>query len=188
LAKRDQPVDDIIAKAEEYRTLFSSLKIAHEKSAEWHRSLGEKLGGAEKGISTIVGTAIFVGVASLLGLNGKGTISIPEGWGARVLYMLVLLFLISAPVLTALQMLRKDAEQSVAHRNSYASYGRLEQRIDIFLLTFATETDRKEALKQLDEISKELESIRRQSIMLTKQAYKDAEQELARKKKPPLNA
>ena len=74
-------MDDIIAKAEEYRTLFSSLKIAHEKSAEWHRSLGEKLGGAEKGISTIVGTAIFVGVASLLGLNGKGTISIPEGWG-----------------------------------------------------------------------------------------------------------
>jgi hypothetical protein len=168
-------MDDILAKAKEYGRLFCLLKIAHELSAESHRSLGEKLGGAEKGISTIVGTAIFVSVASLLGLNGKGTISIPGGLGARILYVLVLLFLVSAPVLTALQMFFKHAEQSIRHRDSYASYGRLEDRIDTFLLTFSTGTERKEALKELDEISKELETIRRKSITLTKPAYENAE-------------
>jgi len=174
-------MDDILAKAKEYGRLFSLLKIAHEKSAEWHRSLGEKLGGAEKGISTIVGTAVFVGLASQLGLDGKGTIRIPEHSWALILYMLVLLLLISAPLLTALQMFRKDAEQSIGHGNSYAAYGRLEQRIDIFVLRFSTGTDRKEALKEVDEISKELETIRRQSIMLTKRAYEDAERERSRR-------
>jgi hypothetical protein len=174
-------MDDILAKAKEYGKPFSLLKIAHERSAEWHRSLGEKLGGAEKGISTIVGTAVFVGVASQLGLDGNGTISIPKGFWAGVLYVLVLLLLISAPLLTALQMFRKDAEQSIGHRDSFAAYGRLEQRIDIFRLTFSSGTDRNEALKGLDEISKELKTIRRQSIMLTKRAYKDAESELTRR-------
>jgi hypothetical protein len=104
-----QLMDDILEKADQYRQHFSLLKIAHERSAEWHRSLGEKLGGLEKGISTIVGTAIFVGVASQLGLDGKGTISIPAGYLASALYIVVLLLLISAPLLTALQMFRFEA-------------------------------------------------------------------------------
>jgi len=175
-------MDAILAKAKEYGRLFSLLKIAHERSAKWHRNLGEKPGGSEKAISTIVGTAIFVGVASKLGLDGKGAIgSIPAGYGARILYTLVLLLLISAPAMAALQMFRKDSEQSIGHRDSYPAYGRLQQRIDIFLLTFSTETDRKEALKELDEISKALETLRGKSITLTKRAYASAERERSRR-------
>jgi hypothetical protein len=40
-------MDDILVKAKEYGNLFSLLKIGHEQSSEWHRGLGEKLGGAE---------------------------------------------------------------------------------------------------------------------------------------------
>lgn len=174
-------MEDVLTKAIEYRKLFSLLKIAHELSAEWHRSLGEKLGGAEKGIASIVGTGIFVGVVSQFGLDGSETLNIPVSATARFLYFLLLLILLTAPLLTALQMFRKDAEQANSHRDSYSTYGRLEQRIDIFLLKYSTEADRIEALKELDEISKELQIIRSKSITLTKKAYKDAEEELIRR-------
>jgi hypothetical protein len=174
-------INDVRSKANDYGRLFALLAIAHEQSAEWHRGLGEKLGGAEKALSTIVGTAIFVAVASQLGLNGKGTISVPEHTWAKAIYFLVLVLLMLAPAMTALQIFFKHQEQSVQHRESFAAYGRLEQRIDLLLLTYSSEADREKALIELDLISKELQSVRRNSITLTKKAYKEAEIERRRR-------
>jgi hypothetical protein len=127
-----------------------------------------------------------------LGLNGKGTISVPEHAWAKAIYFLVLLLLMLTPAMTALQIFFKHQEQSVQHRESFAAYGRLAQRIDLLLLNYSSEADREKALIELDLISKELQSVRRNSITLTKKAYKAAKKERRRRdceaQAPPNNS
>jgi hypothetical protein len=89
-------MNDILTKAKEYWKLVATRAIAHEKSAEWHRHRGTKLGVAATVLSAVVSTAIFATVTSQLGLNGK--ITIPQGTSALLIYFVVSLLLILAPV------------------------------------------------------------------------------------------
>lgn len=122
-------MDDPIAR----RRLDESNKRAraHENSAAYHRSSDAKLGAATKIVSSIVGAGVFVGLVSKLGLDGKGSLSVPPGW--EWLYWLVLAFCLAGPALTALQIQLHDAEDAAKHIKSAADYRRLADDLERFL-------------------------------------------------------
>lgn len=173
---------DVLATAKEYWKEVAKRAIAHEKSAEWHRKRGAKLGVGATIISAVVGTTIFATITSQLGLDGKASITFPQGGMALLLYIVIFAPLILAPVLTGVHAYVNDPEQAEKHKRSWAGYYRLQQRIDLFLLKYAdanAEGDkREEAIKELDAISKEIESLRDDSITLTHRAYADADEEM----------
>jgi len=187
-------MNEILTKAEEYWVLVATRAIAHENSAEWHRHRGTVLGVAATVLSAVVSTAIFATVTSQVGLNKTGTITVPQGRWALLIYFVVGLLLILAPVLTGVQTYLKHPEQPDRHRISWAGYYRLQQRIDFFLLRYAdvnaAATVREEALRDLGDISKEIEDQCRSGITLTRGAYDEAKEELQQPKKaiPRLQA
>jgi hypothetical protein len=192
-------MNDILVKAREYWMLVATRAIAHEKSAESHRYRGTQLGIAATALSALVSTAIFATVTSQLGLNTKGNITIPQGGWALLIYLGLGFLLILAPVLAGVQTYLNDPEQADKHRVSWAGYYRVQQHIDIFLLRYAdanaAATEREEALRDLGDISKEIEDLCRNSITLTRGAYAEAAKQLQAAMpqppaavQPPLNS
>jgi|SRR5215471_17536148 len=122
-------MDDPIAR----RRLDESNKRAraHEDSAEYHRRSDARLGAATKIVSSIVGAGVFVGLVSKLGLDGKGSLSVPPGW--EWLYWLVLALSLAGPALTTLQIHLHDAEDAAKHIKSSADYRRLADDLERFL-------------------------------------------------------
>ena len=93
--------------------------------------------------------------------------------------------MVLSPVLTGMQAYLKHPEQAATHKFSYVGYRRLQQRIDIFLLEHASNTDRKQALEQLEAISRDIEKVATDSITLTEAAYADAARKLSGEKPKP---
>jgi hypothetical protein len=176
---------DILATAKEYWKVVARRAIAHEKSAEWHRKRGAKLGVGATILSAVVGTAIFATITSQLGLDGKASITFPQGGWAILLYLLVFAPLILAPVLTGVHTQVNDPEQAEKHKRSWSGYYQIQQRLDLFLLRYADATEqsnrREEAIKELEVISKEIKSLCDESITLTSRAYADAEVEIQKR-------
>lgn len=141
---------------------------AHENSAEYHRSRNVKLGGAAKFVSAIVGTGFFVGLVSKLGLDGKGSLSVPAGW--ELLYWLVLVVSLAGPALTALQIQFHDADDAVQHRESFAKYRKLAYDWERFLARNVS--DPAEAEGARSEFSQRFYEILNSSISLTPGAKK----------------
>jgi hypothetical protein len=170
-----EPMNDILTKAKEYRKLVATRAIAHEKSAEWHYHWGVRLGLAATVLSAAVGSAIFVAVTKQLGLAGQGSIPFPTGGWAWLIYFVFGLLLIAAPVLTGVQTYLNHPEQAARHKASWAGYYRQQQRLDLFLLRYAdvnsAATKRDEALKELEDITKEIGTVSDNSLMLTEEAY-----------------
>ncbi|MDH4260077.1 MAG: SLATT domain-containing protein [Gammaproteobacteria bacterium] len=176
---------DILATAEEYREVVAKRAIAHEKSAEWHRKRGAQLGVSATILSAVVGTTIFATITSQMGLDGKGSITFPQGGIALLLYIVVFAPLVLAPVLTGVHAYVNDPEQAAKHKRSWAGYYRLQQRIDLLLLKYgdanAQGDEREEAIKELEAVSKEIESLCDDSITLTTRAYADADAEMQKR-------
>jgi hypothetical protein len=86
--------------------------------------------------------------------------------------------LITAPVLSGVNTYLNFPEQAEKHRASYAGYYRVQQRIDLFLLWYvdvnSAAPKREELLKELDDISKEIETVFDKSLTLTATAYAKA--------------
>ena len=139
---------------------------AHENSAEYHRSRDASLGGAAKVVSAIVGAGVFVGLVSKLGLDGKGSLSVPPGW--EWLYWLVLAVALAGPALTALQIQLHDAEDVVRHTESSAKYWRLADDWERFLARNVS--DPREAEHAQSEFSERFSEIFKSSIPLTRRA------------------
>jgi hypothetical protein len=142
---------------------------AHENSAEYHRSRDAKLGGASKSLSAILGAGVFVGLVSKLGLDGKGSLSIPPGW--EWVYWLVLGVSLAGPALTALQIHLHDAEDAAQHRDSFAKYRKLADDWEHFLIRKAS--DPAESERSLSEFSARFYEILQSSISLTPRAKKE---------------
>jgi poly(3-hydroxybutyrate) depolymerase len=104
---------------------------AHENSAEYHRRRDAVIGSAARIVSAVVGAGIFVGLVSKLGLDGKGSLSVPAGW--EWLYWTVLAVALAAPALTALQVALHDADDAAKHTASFSEYRRLADDIELFV-------------------------------------------------------
>lgn len=176
-------MNDILEKAKEYWKLVATKAIAHEVSAEYHRARGVRLGIVATALSAMVGTAIFAIITKQLGLDGQGNISLLTGGWAWVISGGFGLFLILAPVLTGVHTYLNDPQQAERHQASSARYYRLEQTIDRFLLRYtdanSATTKREEALKEFEDISKEIEAVTDNSLTLTDSAYAKATARLA---------
>jgi MFS family permease len=89
-------MDDILEKAEEYRQLVATRALAHEMSAEAHRSRGALLGVMATGLSAVVASSVFVVLARQIGLDGKSTgIALQSGGWAWLVYFVFGLLLIA---------------------------------------------------------------------------------------------
>ncbi len=186
-------MDDILGTAKEYWKVVATRAIAHEKSAEWHRRRGTQLGTWSTAMSAVVGTTIFATITSQVGFNVKGNITLPEGGNITLpggvepwlIYVVFAFLLFATPVLTGVQTYLNHPEQAEMHKISWTGYYRLQQRIDLFLLRYVevntNTTNRGEALKELEDISKEIGFLSENSITLTPQANAEAEKELLKK-------
>lgn len=172
-----EPINDILVKAKEYWVQVAKRTIAHEVSAEYHRARGVYLGILATVLSAVVGTAIFATVTQKLGLGvGEAeSISFPTGLWAWLIYGTFGLIMIFAPVLTGVHTYLNDPQQAEKHQTSSARYYRLQQRIDLFILRYADVNSaasmREEALKELEDISKEIGTVFENSFTLTDKAY-----------------
>lgn len=173
-------MSEIFQRAKKSQEQLPREIMAHRVSAEYHRHLNMTLGGISTVLTTLVGTAIFTGLVSQLGLNGKGAIQNPfAGSGMASLYVVVIFLSISAPILAALHTFRHDAEDATTHRASVEGYADVLRRLTDFLAKYE-ESDqaaqrKDEARKDYDDIMKEYNLVLGKSLTLTKDAYKDAD-------------
>jgi len=142
---------------------------AHENSAEYHRSMDAKLGGATKMVSAILGAGVFGGLVSKLGLDGKGSLSVPPGW--EWLYWLVLAVSLAGPALAALQIHLHDAADAVQHRKSSADYRLLAGEIEDFLN--GPKLDPADAQRKSSEFDKKFQQLLNDGISLSPRARND---------------
>ncbi|HEX6284116.1 MAG TPA: SLATT domain-containing protein, partial [Pyrinomonadaceae bacterium] len=156
--------------------------IAHELSGEYHRHRGVQFGIAATTVSAIVGSAVFVALARTIGLNGSETISFPSGGWGRVALVAFGFLSILAPVLVGLQTYLNHPGQAAKHIVSSADYYRLRDRLDTFLSRYdgvaLDDAKRQAAEKELEEISKEMTAVRKDSIPLTDKAFENADARL----------
>src|ERR1041384_7965331 len=104
-------MNEILTNATKYQDHITREAKAHYLSAEYHRHQHMFLGALATIVTALVGTGIFAGLVSQLGLEGKAPFSIPSS-GLAWLYWVVALLSISAPVLTAFHTFLHHAEDA----------------------------------------------------------------------------
>ena len=171
---------DIFQRAKKSQEELPREIMAHRVSAEYHRHWNMALGGISTVLTTLVGTAIFTGLVSQLGLNGKGAIQNPfAGQGMACLYVVVIFLSISAPILAALHTFMHHAEDAATHRASVEGYADVLRRLTDFLAKYEgpdqAAQNKDEARKDYDDIMKEYNLVLGKSLTLTKKAYRDAD-------------
>jgi hypothetical protein len=98
----------------------------------FHKSMwpGPRVGFDDSALR-FVGAGVFIGLVSKLGLDGKGSLSVPPG--REWLYWLVLAVSLAGPALTTLHIHLHDAEDAAKHTKSAADYRRLADDLERFL-------------------------------------------------------
>ncbi len=177
-------MNDIIKKANEDFQKLPREIMAHRLSAEAHRHWNMVLGGVATVLTTIVGTAVFTGLVTQFGLDGKGfpTVKAIEGRGGGLLFVLILVLSVLAPVTGALHSFMHNAEDAAAHQISAAGYSSVLCRMTVFLARFsddASQEKAREILTEYDAIMKEYNAVLAKSLTLTQHAYERADSFLA---------
>ena len=172
-------MNEILIDAANYRSEVYRRAVAHEVSAEYHRKLGVQLGLTSTALSAIVGSAVFVTIVSQLGLDARGTLSIPHEFWPRAFFYSVAGLSILSPVLGVCQAYLNEPAEVKAHTTSSAGYYRVRDRLDTFIRRYEVidlvGNVREDALKEMDEISKDMEGLRKESKQLTDRAYEKAD-------------
>jgi hypothetical protein len=178
---------DLIKGATEDQERLPREIMAHRVSAEWHRHWNMVLGGLATVLTTLVGTAVFTGLVSQFGLDGKGTAASNPftGKGMICLYGLVLFLSILAPVVAAVHTFMHNEEDAAIHQTSAAGYSDVLGKLTIFLAQFGDSlppTDQiDKALSEYEKITKECNSVLAKSLTLTQQAYNKADELMSQK-------
>ncbi len=174
---------DVFKSAMEIQTQLPREILAHTVSAEYHRRWNMRLGVLSTVLTTLVSTAIFTGLVSQLGLNGKGTIRNPlTDHGMDWLYLIVIILSISAPIISALHTFMHHAEDASRLSASVEGYSSVLRRLTTFPTKYEGSNsagDKKlEALKEYDEIMKEYNFVLGKRITITNHEYKKADKRL----------
>lgn len=176
-------MDGIITDASDSRNDAHRRAVAHEVSAEYHRKVGVRLGLASTALSAIASASVFAAVTASLGLDGKGTLTIPQEFWPLVLFYGVIALLILAPVLGAWQTYLNEPDQVKRHTSSSAGYYHEKERLDRFVRKYENvnlaDEARESAMKELAEISTAIAKLRDQSIPLTARAYEETDKRLS---------
>ena len=179
-------MSEILLNAKVDRLEAQLRAVAHERSAEWHRKMGVRLGIATTIVSAIVGSAVFVTVTTQLGISGKGTLSIPQDFLARGLFYIVLGLSILSPILAGLQTYLNEPGQAAKHTSSAAEYSHVKQRFDDFIGRYEAPNldgkEREEAIKEKAAISDTMEKVKKDAIPLTEDLQAEIRKQLAERK------
>jgi hypothetical protein len=180
----------VLKKAAEEQKMLPREIMAHRVSAEFHRHWNMVLGGWATVLTTLIGTAVFTGLVSQFGLNGKSKSSIDPSavTGGTWLYGFVLFLSVLAPVVSTLHSFMHNAEDAASHQASVAGYTRVECRLTIFLAKYGPDTppeQNDEALSAYENIMKERGSVLKKSLTLTTRAYKKADELMADERAHP---
>jgi len=175
-------MNNILKNANDRRKRVNRRAIAHELSAEFHRHRGVQIGILATVISAIVGSTVFVTLITRIGLDGKGTISVPsKGWG-WLAYVGFAFLSVLAPVLIGLQTFLNHPGEAEKHTISSAEYYHLLDRLDSLISLYPGEqltgTQIEAAEKEMADISNEIEKTHKKSIQLTKRAIRDADTQI----------
>lgn len=176
-------MDDIFERARDDRARLPLEVMAHRLSAEYHRHRNMVLGGLSTVLTTLVGTAVFTGLVSQLGLTGEGELRNPfAGEGMDWFYIAVVVLSVSAPIAAALHSFVHDAEDAATHKASAEGYANVMRRLTVFLARHdvpgLTPDGLRSAIQEYDEIMTEYTVVLGRSIPLTKSAYRAAQTEL----------
>lgn len=175
-------MDGVITDASDSRNDAYRRAVAHEVSAEYHRKVGVRLGLASTALSAIAGASVFATVTASLGLDGKGTLTIPQTFWPLVLFYGVIALLILAPVLSAWQTYLNEPDQVKRHTSSSAGYYHQKERLDRFVRKYENVNlvgeGRESAMKELDEISAAIATLREQGIPLAARAFEEADKRI----------
>lgn len=177
-------LNDVLKKATEEQKMLPREIMAHRVSAEFHRHRNMVLGGWATVLTTLIGTAVFTGLVSQFGLNGKSQSSANPFavTGGTWLYGFVLFLSVLAPVVSALHSFMHNAEDAASHQASVGGYIRVECRLTIFLAKYGPDTPPEktdEALNAYENIVKDRGSVLKKSLTLTKRAYEKADELMA---------
>lgn len=156
--------------------------LAHELSAEWHRRVGVRLGLVSTALSAIVSTSIFAAVTATLGIDAKGSLTIPQQTAPLLCFYAVITLLIISPVFSAVQAYLNEPDQVKRHTSASAGYyrqvDRLDRVIEEYEATSPDGTPSETARKEMDDISTAMEKLRAESIPLARRAIADAKRQL----------
>ena len=160
--------------------------MAHKLAAEHHRKYSMILGGLSTFLTTLVGTAIFTGLVSQLGMDGTAELRNPfQGQGMQWGYLIVMLLSVLTPIVAALHTFMHHAEDASTHRASAEGYTNVLRRFTTFLTKYedfnSTRDMKNEAAGEYDEIMIEYCSILGKSLTLTRGAYRNADKRLKKK-------
>ena len=180
----NQLLNDVLKRAAEEQKMLPREIMAHRISAEFHRHRNMVLGGWATVLTTLIGTAVFTGLVSQFGLNGRsqGSVNPFAVTGGIWLYGFVLLLSILAPVIAALHSFMHNAEDAASHQASVAGYTRVECRLTIFLAKYSPDTPPEktdEAMHAYESIMKERGSVLEKSLTLSTRAYEKADELMA---------
>lgn len=142
-------MNELLRQAQKTLHDFCLNERAHHVSYEHHYMRDLWIGGAAKVVSAVVGAGVFTVLVSQVGLSGnKSPSGVPPEY--RWLYWVVLLLCIAAPALTAVTLIRHDAQDAEAHLRSQLNYDKLKGQLEDLLRQYAesdgtSEAKRKEA-------------------------------------------
>ncbi|HEX5660041.1 MAG TPA: hypothetical protein VFX59_22750 [Polyangiales bacterium] len=158
--------DDIRAWVDEFAYDVNKRAVAHETSADFHRSRSVLFGAGATLASAISGVAMFLIAANQLRPGFEG------GWTYAIGVLALL-----PPVLLGMHANLRDAERAQAHRTASAGYYRLKQKLELL----HSESRWRDPLSTRDERTKlvdERELVFAGSITVSDDALRRAEKRL----------
>ncbi|NRA39032.1 MAG: SLATT domain-containing protein [Planctomycetes bacterium] len=164
-------MDDVLEKAEEYKTNAGRLRLGHYIAAEKASRMNKALGIPSVVVSAIVATSIFSTMSEDVDIMWR----ISTGIIALV-----------AAVLVSLQTFLNYDDLAERHHKSAARYYNVARRLDIFYLHYHDKDDslKDTAITELREITETLAELSSDSPSLTEKVFaaavhrKSCEQEL----------
>lgn len=140
-------MNEVLRQAQKTLYDFCVKEKAHHVSYEHHYRRDLWIGGAAKAVSAVVGVGVFTVLVSQVGLSGdKSPSGVPDQY--RWLYWVVLLLCIAAPALTAVTLMRHDAQDAEAHLRSQLNYEKLKGQLEDFLRQYAESDETSEAKRK----------------------------------------
>ncbi len=152
-------------------------EVAHEISAEYHRTRGVRFGVATTALSAIVGTAAF-GAATKLVISVKGELILPTGaMGSTPFFVVVFLSVLSA-VLSAWHQFLKDEAETEKHLSGVRHYSNVKVLLDHLLRTISNK-EVEGASRELLDILTKMESPPQTLPILLDKAINEARRRIA---------
>lgn len=173
-------MDDLLAKASEYRIYASTKCNAHFLAARISAKHHVRIGSAAILMNALIGTTVFAALDKKVEAAVQSAEKAAE---VSSLYFLIPITAIAvvAAVLSSLQTFLNYSQRAELNRTAAVNYDRLRRKLDLFLLRYqnAPADTREIALKTFEEIIREFDETTKSSPPIADSLYEKARQGLS---------